>query len=135
MAVVPQFALVINYPRLGGGGGGFGGRQQPTNLSDTLTANERQLDQIRRMLRDAEAYGRARDAYAKDKALPRPDQNVVLEPLVPYVRGEQPVIFRADREAEIRGAIKFAEEMKLKPIILGGNDAWKVAGLLRKTYL
>jgi imidazolonepropionase-like amidohydrolase len=132
MAVVPQFALVINYPRLGGGGGGFGGFQPPANLSETLTANERQLDQIRRMLRDAEAYGRAQDAYAKDKSLPRPDQNVVLEPLVPYVRGEQPVIFRADREAEIRGALRFAEEMKLKPIILGGNDAWKVASLLKE---
>lgn len=132
MAVVPQFALVINYPRIGGGGGGFGGFQQPVNLSDTLANNERQLEQIRKMLRDAEAYGRALDAYAKDKTLPRPDRNVVLEPLVPYVRGQQPVIFRADREAEIRGALKFAEEMKLKPIILGGNDAWKVASLLKE---
>jgi imidazolonepropionase-like amidohydrolase len=133
MAVVPQAALVINYPRIGFGGGGFGGGfQQPANLADTLTANERQVEQIRKMLRDADAYGRAQDAYAKDKSLPRPDRNVVLEPLVPYVRGEQPVIFRADREAEIRGAIKFAEEMKLKPIILGGNDAWKVASLLKE---
>jgi len=133
MAVVPQVALVINYPRIGGGGGGFGGfQQQPANLTETLTANERQVDQIRKMLRDAEAYGRAQDAYAKDKSLPRPDRNVVLEPLVPYVRGEQPVIFRADREAEIRGALRFADEMKLKPIILGGNDASKVANLLKE---
>ena len=133
MAVVPQAALVINYPRVAGGGGGFGGGfQQPANLADTLAANERQVEQIRKMLRDAEAYGRAQDAYAKDKSLPRPDRNVVLEPLVPYVRGEQPVIFRADREAEIRGAVRFAEEMKLKPIILGGNDAWKVASLLKE---
>ena len=135
MAVVPQIALVINYPRIGGGGGGgFGGfqQQQPANLSETLAANERQLDQIRRMLRDAEAYGRAQDAYAKDSSLPRPDHSVILEPLVPYVRGEQPVIFRAEREAEIRGAIKFAEEMKMKPIILGGNDAAKVASLLKE---
>ena len=42
------------------------------------------------------------------------------------------MIFRADREAEIRGALKFADEMKLKPIILGGNDAWKVASLLKE---
>jgi imidazolonepropionase-like amidohydrolase len=133
MAVVPQVALVINYPRIGGGGGGFGGfQQQPANLAETLTQNERQVDQIRKMLRDAEAYGRAQDAYAKDKSLPRPDRNVVLEPLVPYVRGEQPVIFRADREAEIRGALRFAEEMKLKPIILGGNDAGKVVNLLKE---
>ncbi|HET7286712.1 MAG TPA: hypothetical protein VFI71_04550, partial [Pyrinomonadaceae bacterium] len=62
MAVVPQLALVINYPRVAGGGGGFGGfQQQPANLSDTLAANERQLEQIRKMLRDAEAYGRAQD--------------------------------------------------------------------------
>ena len=134
MAVVPQLALVINYPRIGGGGGGFGGffQQAPPNLSETLTANERQLEQIRKMLRDAEAYGRAQDAYAKDKSVPRPDHNVVLQSLVPYVRGELPVIFRADREAEIRGAIKFADEMKLKPIILGGNDAAKVASLLKE---
>ena len=132
MAVVPQAALVINYPRLGGGGGGFGGPQQPVNLTETLETNARQLERIRKMLRDAEAYGRAQDAYAKDKSLPRPDQNVVFASLVPYVRGEQPVIFRAEREAEIRGAIRFAEEMKLKPIILGGNDAWKVASLLKE---
>ena len=132
MAVVPNAALVINYPRIGGGGGGFGGFQQPANLSETLTANERRVEEIRKMLRDAEAYGRAQDAYERDKSLPRPDRNVVLEPLVPYARGEQPVMFRADREAEIRGALKFAEEMKLKPIILGGNDAWKVATLLKE---
>jgi imidazolonepropionase-like amidohydrolase len=133
MALVPQAALVINYPRIGGGGGGFGGfQQQPANLTETLAANERQVEQIRKMLRDAEAYGRAQDAYAKDKSLPRPERNVVLESLVPYVRGEQPVIFRADREAEIRGALRFAEEMKLKPIILGGDDAWKVASLLKE---
>ena len=60
MAVVPNAALVINYPRLGGGGGGgFGGFQQQVNLADALTAGERQLDQIRKMLRDGEAYGRA----------------------------------------------------------------------------
>lgn len=132
MSVVPSAALVINYPRTsGGGGGGFAAPPQ-VNLSEALVTANRQLEQIRRMLRDAEAYGRAREAYAKDKSIPRPDQNIVLEALVPYVRGERPVIFRADRESEIRGAVRFADEMKLKPIILGGNDAWKIAELLRE---
>src|SRR5688500_2858636 len=115
-----------------GGGAGFFTPEQPPNLTEAIAQANRQLDQIRKLLRDAEAYGRAQDAYARDKTLPRPDRNVVLEPLIPYVRGEQPVIFRADREAEIRGALKFADEMKLKPIILGGNDAWKVASLLKE---
>jgi imidazolonepropionase-like amidohydrolase len=133
MAVVPYAALVINYPRLGGQRGEFASEQQPSlDVTAAQTANERQLEQIRKMLRDAEAYGRAQDAYAKDNKLPRPDRNIVLESLVPYVRGERPVILRADREAELRGAIKFAEEMKLKPILLGGDDAWKIASFLKE---
>ncbi len=132
MAVVPYAALVINYPRVGGRRGDFGPPDQPTDISAALTAGERQLDQIRKLLRDAESYGRAQDAYAKDSSLPRPDHNLALESLVPYVRGERPVIMRADREAELRGAIKFADEMKLKAILLGGDDAWKIAGLLKE---
>ena len=130
MAVVPQATVVINYPRTAGGGGGFSAPQ--TSLTDLLATANRQLEQIRKLLLDAEAYGRAQDAYAKDAKLPRPDQNLVLEALVPYVRGERPVIFRASRESEIRGVIKFADELKLKPIILGGEDATKVAGLLKE---
>jgi imidazolonepropionase-like amidohydrolase len=64
--------------------------------------------------------------------LPRPDRNVVLASLVPFVRGERPVILRADREAEIRAAIRFADEMHLRPIILGGNEAWKASTLLKE---
>ena len=130
MAVVPQATLVINYPRTVGGGGGLG--QQQTNLTEALATANKQLEQIRKLLRDAEAYGRAQDAYAKDSKLPRIDQNLVLEALVPYVRGERPVIFRASRESEIRGVIKFADELKLKPIILGGEDATGVATLLKE---
>ncbi len=68
MAVVPYAALVINYPRAGGGGGGGGGffiPDQPPNLTEALAQANRQLEQIRKMLRDAEAYGRAQEAYAK----------------------------------------------------------------------
>ena len=130
MAVVAHATLVINYPQTSGGGGFFS--QQQTDLTEVLAAATRQLDQIRKVLRDAEAYGRAVDAFKNDAKLPRPDQNLVLEALVPYVRGERQVIFRASRESEIRGVIKFAEEMKLKAIILGGEDAVKVAGLLKE---
>jgi imidazolonepropionase-like amidohydrolase len=133
MAVVPHAALVINYPRaITGGGGGFFSVTQPANLSELVTAANRQVERIRQTLRDAEAYGRAHDAYSKDKTLPRPDRNLMLEALVPYVRGVRPVVFRADRESDIRGAIRFAEEMKLKPIILGGDDAWKMTAFLKE---
>ncbi|HEX8130687.1 MAG TPA: amidohydrolase family protein [Pyrinomonadaceae bacterium] len=133
MAVVPTAALVVNYPRAAGGGG-FGGffQQAQTNPAEAATARDRQVEQLRKLLRDAEAYGRAMDAANNDRSLPRPDADVVLASLVPYVRGERPVLFRADREAEMRAVVRFSEELKLKPIILGGNDAWKIASLLKE---
>jgi len=133
MAVVPQAALVINFPRVSSSSfDSFFNPQQQTNITEAITARDRQLDQLRKLLRDAEAYGKAQDAYARDSLLPRPERNVVLASLVPFVRGERPVILRADREAEIRAAVRFADEMHLRPIILGGNEAWKMTSVLKE---
>ena len=129
MAVVPEAALVIDFPRIGGGG--FGG--PPSITPEAMTQRDRRVDELRKMLRDAEAYGRAQDAYRKDpKSTPRPVTDLKLAALVPYVRGERPVIFRAEREREIRAVVRFAEELKLKPIIIGGSEAWKTATLLKE---
>jgi imidazolonepropionase-like amidohydrolase len=135
MAVMPEAALVITFPRTSAGGRReFASTPEAAgNLNEAITTRDRQIEQLRKLLRDAEAYGRSQDAYARDKNLPRPDQNVVLASLVPYVRAERPVIMRADRETEIRAAVRFAEEMRWqRPIIMGGNDAWKVATFLRE---
>ena len=133
MSITPSAALVVSLPRTGGGGG-FAAflAQQQGPAPDAAQARDRQTEQIRRMLRDAEAYARAVEAAKADPRLPRVDRDVILEPLIPYIRGERPVIFRADREGEMRAAIRFAEEMKLKPIIMGGNDAWKIAAFLKE---
>ncbi len=132
MAVVPDAALVINYPRVTTTSFDALFNPQERNLNEAITTRDRQLEQLRKVLRDAEAYGRAQDAYARDPRLPRPDRDIVLASLVPYVRGERPVFFRANRETEIRGAVRFAEELRLKPVILGGGEAWKAAGFLRE---
>jgi imidazolonepropionase-like amidohydrolase len=137
MTIVPKAALVINLPRAGFsfGRGGFQALMARINQgaeSDPDRLRERQLDSIRTILRDAEAYGRAIDAYERDRSLPRPQHDVVLAALVPAVRGQMPVLFTAERAAEIRAAVEFAREMKLKPIIVGGRDAWEVADLLKQ---
>jgi imidazolonepropionase-like amidohydrolase len=135
MAVVPSVALVINFPRLARG---FGDREFSVetpanqNITEALNQVNQQIEQLRKLLKNAEAYGRAQDAYAKDPKLPRPDINITLAPLVPFVRGERPVVLRASRETEIRAAVRFADEMKLKAIILGGEDSPKVAALLKE---
>ncbi|HEX5706975.1 MAG TPA: hypothetical protein VFX96_06750, partial [Pyrinomonadaceae bacterium] len=130
MALVPQAALVINFPLIAGGGG-FG--PPPPITPDAISARERRVDEIRRLLRDAEAYGRAQDAHARDpRGVPRPATDLQLAALVPYARGERPVMLRADRERDIRAAVRFAEEMKLRAVVVGGSDAAKVAALLKE---
>jgi imidazolonepropionase-like amidohydrolase len=134
MAVAPQAALVIDFPRVGGGGGfaAFLAAQQGIT-QDALSQRDRRVEELRRMFRDAEAYGRAQDAYAKDpKSVPRPPTDLKLAALVPYARGERPAIFRAERERDIRNAVRFAEELKLKAVIIGGSEAWKAAQFLKE---
>lgn len=134
MTVVPRMAMVINLPSAGGrggrGGGGFGA--PAGNPADANRLRTRQLDSLRQVLRDAEAYGKAADAYEKDKTLPRPKFDAVLSSLVPAVRGQQLVMFPAQRAADIRAAVAFAEEMKLKPVIVGGREAVQVADFLKQ---
>jgi imidazolonepropionase-like amidohydrolase len=134
MAVAPTAALVVDFPRIGGGGG-FAAFQlaQQGITQDAVTQRDRRVEELRRLFRDAEAYGRAQDAYARDaRSVPRPPTDLRLAALVPYARGERPVIFRAERERDIRGAVRFAEEMKLKPVIIGGSESGRAAQFLKE---
>ena len=134
MVVVQRAALVIELPRSGFGGRGFG--FAPTtggaNTQDVNRTRQRQLDSLRTMLKDAEAYAQVMDAYAKDKTLPRPKQDVVLASMVPFIRGLSPVLLIADRTTDIREAVAFAEEIKLKPIVGGGREACHIAAYLKQ---
>ena len=134
MAVNPRIALVIELPRSGFGGRGFA-RAAAVQQGSPVDANrvrQLQMDSLRTMLRDAEAYGKAHAAYAKDKSIPRPAHDVVLESMLPALSGQMPVIFPADRANDIRDAVTFAEEMHLKPIIMGGQEAPAVASFLKQ---
>ena len=135
MSVVPRAAMVIELPHAPAGGGraaAFLAAQGGANAQAATLLRTRQLDSLRTMLRDADAYGKALDAAEKDKTLPRPKHDAVLASLIPAVRGLQAVMFPADRAADIRAAVAFAEEMKLKPIIVGGRDAPEIAAYLKQ---
>jgi imidazolonepropionase-like amidohydrolase len=58
-----------------------------------------------------------------------------MDALVPYIRGEKPIIFTAEREQDIRGVAKFVSETKVKGIIIGGQEAWKAADDLKKNNI
>jgi imidazolonepropionase-like amidohydrolase len=89
------------------------------------------LEEIADQFKQSIAYSKAREAAAKGevasfKADPR------MEAMLPYARGEKPVIFQANHRAEILDALFLAKALKLKAIIGGGQEAWKVAPELKE---
>ncbi|HEX7547160.1 MAG TPA: amidohydrolase family protein [Gemmatimonadaceae bacterium] len=136
MVLIQKVAMAISLPGAFGGGRGFGrggfAAAGASANSDASRLRTRQIDSLRTMLHDAEAYAKAFDAYAKDKSLPRPKSDVVLASLVPVIQGKMYAMFTAERAADIRDAVSFAEEFHMKPIIVGGAEALKVAPFLKQ---
>ena len=139
MAVDGVAGLVINYPRViggggfGGGGGGFGGGQgAQVDFNEAVRRRDAQIDDLKKIFKSAENYARAVEAYAKDKNLPAPQTDLKYEAMVPYVRGQRPIFFTVERERDIRSVAKFVAEMKVKGIIVGGQEAWRAADDLKK---
>jgi imidazolonepropionase-like amidohydrolase len=86
----------------------------------------RDVDKLRDLLRDAQAYGRAAGARAKDRNIRRFDRDLILEALVPVVEGRVPVVMHANLEREIKAALEFADEFKLNVILAGAQDVARV---------
>ena len=132
MILKSPVAMHINWPGGGGGrgfGGEFGGQQR--SATELRREQERQIESLKKILRDAAAYGDAKDARAKDPSLPKQNVDLKLEALIPVVRGQMPVVINANLERDLKSAIAFVGEMKLKAIISGGAEAYRVADQLK----
>jgi imidazolonepropionase-like amidohydrolase len=58
-------------------------------------------------------------------------RDLKLEAMAPVIRGQLPVLVFADRARDIRNAIEFCDKQKLKMILAGGAEAYKIKDLLR----
>jgi imidazolonepropionase-like amidohydrolase len=58
-------------------------------------------------------------------------RDLKLEALIPVTRGELPVLVFADKARDIRNAVEFCDKQKLKMILAGGSEAYKLKDLLR----
>jgi imidazolonepropionase-like amidohydrolase len=110
MAVKEAFALHVYFP----GGPRRGDDPRPGSSGGD---EDKHLKELREIFGAAKRYDRR-------------DRDLKLEALQPYLKGERPVVFHADRARDIREAVSLAGELGLKPIISGGREAWKIAGLL-----
>ncbi|MEP6703213.1 MAG: amidohydrolase family protein [Acidobacteriota bacterium] len=133
MALLPTAGLVINFPRISAFGGfNPGAGSQIVDFNEARKRRDTQIEEMKKIFKNAENYGRAKDAYGKDKSLPNPPTDLRLEALVPYVRGERPILFSVERERDIRAVTTFVAEMKVKGIIVGGQEAWKASEELKR---
>ena len=130
MLVMDKAALVVNVPRYitpnpegsarrGGGAGG-----------DPNAARKDRLDTIRDKFKQALAYDKV-VTTADDRHIAGPTPDPRMAALVPYAKGEKPVIFRAEGRVEILDALKMTADLKLKGVISGGAEAWKVAEAIK----
>jgi imidazolonepropionase-like amidohydrolase len=87
---------------------------------------EEKIRRLKELFQQALAYDDAR------KQSPNLAINPRLEALVPYARGVKPVVIQASRKQEITEALKLADDLKLKTILSGAVDAWKVTDDLKK---
>lgn len=125
MGVLPRAAMVMTYPRVGAGGGGFGGgfgQQRPA--AEQREAMDRQVRQLRGYFGDAKAYADIKARGGTVKA------DLAMEAMVPVVRGELPVVFDVETADQIRGVLSLADSFGIKVILRGARESWRLADTL-----
>lgn len=88
---------------------------------------------LRQGFADAGHRARLAAAHADDPAgMTAPGWDPDLEVLERAAAGEVPVYFRADRAEDIRRVLDLSRELGFRPVVVGGEEAWKVADRLRE---
>ena len=94
---------------------------------DQKKARDKAIENIKKSFDDARAYWTARNAEGRP-GIPRHDDDVKWDAMGKALKGEIPVMIRAQTLAQIRAALKFADDEKLSNVVLvGGADSWRVA--------
>ncbi|MEK6374401.1 MAG: amidohydrolase family protein [Acidobacteriota bacterium] len=126
MTIKAPLAMHIHFPRLRTGGG-FDDQPQDEEAEKEAKKNyTKSIDKLRDAFRDAQAYSKAAAARRSDTTVKRFDRDLVLEALLPVVDGRVPVVMHANLERDIRAALKFADEFKLKVILADAEDVVRV---------
>ena len=82
---------------------------------------------LREALQDALDFCRNRAAWNSAQRRAYTRGRLDLEALGPVVRGELPLAVQANRASDLLAAMRLAEEFKLKLILMGAAEGWRVA--------
>jgi imidazolonepropionase-like amidohydrolase len=128
MLIKKSAAMVLNWPQIETRTfdfATFSRKEKP--YSDAKQEYDKQVNEITGWLERARHYAQVMEKSSPAKF----DRDLKLEALAPVVRGELPLLVFADRSREIRNAVEFCDKQRLKMILAGGEEAYKVKDLLR----
>jgi len=128
MAVRAPAAMVMTYPRTGGGR--FARRSQQSEGDQT----NRQVILLKGFLGDAKAYADIKARLAAG-APGSEKTSLGMDAMVPVMRGEVPVIFDVETAEQIRGVLALADSFGLKVILRGAHEAWRLADTLAARHV
>jgi len=81
---------------------------------------------LRALLDDVRFFARNRALYDRGAGRPQTLSRSDLEALIPVVEGRMPLIVKVDRAADIREALAFARAERLRIILDGAAEGWRV---------
>jgi hypothetical protein len=88
---------------------------------------------FRQQFADAERQARLSAAYRQGpRGFSPPTWDPAFEVIRDVQSGAATVFFRADRDEDIRRALLLGDELGFRPVIVGGDEAWKVASELAR---
>ena len=93
------------------------------------------LERLRELLADARYFAAHRLEYDEGRTRDFVASRGDLEALVPVATGALPLVLQLDRVDDIDAAIRFSRAERVRVIIAGGAEAWKIAGRLAAAHI
>jgi imidazolonepropionase-like amidohydrolase len=87
-------------------------------------------DQLRELFDTARRYQANKANWRATETLPDGVSFADLDALDPVLRGDIPIVFGADRAADIEALVRLAAEQKVRLVLDGGAEAWTLADKL-----
>ena len=100
----------------------------PKSVEDQQKEIDKSLKSIRDAFQIARSYWQARKTVSADFK-----SDLRWESMMPLFDGKLPLFVHAETLAQIESALAWAKEAQLKIVLVGGNDAWRMARQLKES--
>lgn len=83
----------------------------------------KEMDNVKNLFIDARSYCNAAD---------KPEPNLNLQAMCEVLNGNRKLYIHAQHAKQITAAVNFCKDYQIKMVLVGGDDAWRVAPLLKE---